>query len=245
VLRVPRYRIYLVLYGGVGLSVIATAILRFEVVHDTVRIAISADGIRSALGIVAFWVIAGLRMAFVSSGNRQGNWAFRIVHGRPPELRPALEQLLAARIWVILWACFVTLCTGLALRTICPPELLTLPATIAQILVACGMCLLLTDALFLNVTTVAFTGEPTRDQPNLAFTVLKYFSAFPILAALPVATEWWVEKSLSHMLIATAIIVLTHFALRRRHRTIVRQNCNLPTLEDGEEDFPMKLGLRY
>jgi len=245
VLRVPRYRIYLVLYGGVGLSVVATAILRFAVVNDTVQIAVSADGIRSALGIVAFWVIAGMRMAFVSSGNRQGNWAFRIVHGRPPELHPALEQLLAARIWVVLWAGAVTLATGLALRAISPPELLTWPATLAQIIVAGGLCLLLTDALFLNVTTVAFTGEPTRDQPNLAFTVLKYFSAFPILAALPLATEWWIEESLQHMLIAALVIATTHLVLRHRHRTIVRQNCNLPTLEDGEEDFPMKLGLRY
>ena len=245
VLRVPRYRIYLVLYGGVGLSIVATAILRFAVVHDTVRIAISPDGIRSALGIVAFWVIAGLRMAFVSSGNRQGNWAFRIVHGRPPHLHPALEQLLAARIWVALWACVVTLATGLALRTISPPELLTLYATLAQIIVACGMCLLLTDALFLNVTTVAFTGEPTRDQPNLAFTVLKYYTAFPLVAILPVASEWWVEQSPLHMLIAALVIAAIHFVLRHRHRTVVRQNCNLPTLEDGEEDFPMKLGLRY
>jgi hypothetical protein len=245
VLRVPRYRIYLVLYGGVGLSLVATAILRFAVTHNSVRFVVSPDGIRSALGIVAFWVIAGLRMAFVSSGNRQGNWAFRIVHGRPPELHPALEQLHAARIWVLLWACAITLGTGIALRFISPPELLTLPATIAQIIVVGGMCLLLTDALFLNVTTVAFTGEPTRDQPNLAFTVLKYYTAFPILAALPIATEWWVEQSLRNMAIAVFFIAVVHLVLRHRHRTVVRQNCNLPTLEDGEEDFPMKLGLRY
>jgi hypothetical protein len=218
VLRVPRYRIHLVLYGGVGLSLVATAILRFGVEHHSVRVVVSPDGIRSALGIVAFWVIAGLRMAFVSSGNRQGNWAFRIVHG--------------------------TLSTGLALRTISPAELLTWPATIAQVIVAGGMCLLLTDALFLSVTTIAFTGEPTRDQPNLAFTVLKYYTAFPLLAALPIATEWWIEKSFQHMFIAALVIAVSHLVLGHRHRNLVRQNCNLPELEDGEEDFPMKLGLR-
>ena len=185
VLRVPRYRIYLVLYGGVGLSLVVTAILRFALTHGSVRIVVSADGIRSALGIVAFWVIAGMRMTFVSSGNRQGNWAFRIVHGRPPELSSALEQLRAARIWVMLWACAITLGTWAALRAISPNELLTWPATVAQVLVAGGMCLLLTDLLFLSVTTVAFTGEPTRDQPNLAFTVLKYYTAFPVVACIP------------------------------------------------------------
>jgi hypothetical protein len=34
-------------------------------------------------------------------------------------------------------------------------------------------------------------------------------------------------------------------ALRGRHRTIIREHCNMPALEDGEEDFPMRLGLRY
>jgi hypothetical protein len=245
VLRVPRYRIYLVLYGGVGLSLIATAILRFVVVHDSVRITVSADGIRSALGIVAFWVIAGMRMAFVSSGNRQGNWVFRIVHGRPPVLESALEQLLAARIWVMLWACAITLTTGFVLRAVSPPELLTWPATAAQILVPCSLCLLLTDFMFLKVTTVAFTGEPTRDQPNLAFTVLKYYTAFPFVAAFPILGEWWVEKSVRHMVVAVLIVAAVHLLLRRRHRGIVRQHCSLPELEDGEEDFPMKLGLRY
>jgi hypothetical protein len=245
VLRVPRYRIYLVLYGGVGLSLVVTAILRFAFMHGSVRIVVSADGIRSALGIVAFWVIAGMRMAFVSSGNRQGNWAFRIVHGRPPVVHSALEQLLAARVWVLLWACAITLGTWLALRTISPPALLSWPSTASQVLVAVGMCLLLTDLLFLNVTTVAFTGEPTRDQPNLAFTVLKYYTAFPLLAVFPIASEQWVEKGPGHMLMAALIVAVVHLILRHRHRDIVRQHCNLPELEDGEEDFPMKLGLRH
>ena len=245
VLRVPRYRIYLVLYGGVGLSVVAATILRFTVVHETVRISISADGIRAALSIVAFWVIAGMRMAFVSSGNQQGNWAFRIVHGRPPHFLPAMQQLLAAKIWVLLWAFAITLAAGVALRTIAPPPLLTWLSTAAQVLVTGGMCLLLTDILFLNVTTIAFTGEPPRGQSNLAFTVLKYFTFFPVVAALPLATEPWVERSLQHMVVAALFIAAAHLALASRHRALVRQHCNLPAPEDDEDDFPMKLGLRY
>ncbi|MDR3791912.1 MAG: hypothetical protein P4L03_00895 [Terracidiphilus sp.] len=245
ILRVPRYRIYLALYAGMGFSVVAAAILRFTVVHDSVRIDLSTDGLRSALGIVAFWVIAGMRMAFVSSGNQQGSWVFRIVHGRPPQLQPALEQLQAAKLWVLLSAGAVTLSTGLALRIVSPPALLTWPATASQIVVAAGMCLLLTDLLFLNVTTVAFTGEPTRDQPNVAFTVLKYYSAFPVLAVLPLVLEPWAEQSLRRMVIAILAIAAAHFTLKHRQRGIVRQHCNQPALEEGEEDFPMKLGLRY
>ncbi len=244
-LRVPRYRIYLVLYGGVGLSIVVASILRFTVAHQTVRISISVDGMRAALGIVAFWTVAGLRMAFVSSGNRQGSWVFRIVQGSPPHFRSAMEQLLAAKVWVFLCAIAVTLGLGLASRAFAPPELLTWPATAAQVLVAGGMCLLLTDAFFLNVTIVAFTGEPSGAQSNLAFTVLKYYTFFPLVAWLPPVLEPWIETSLQHFAIAAAALAGAHWLLRTYHRRMVREFTGRPGLEEDEEEFPMKLGLRY
>jgi len=244
-LRVQRYRIYLVLYGGVGLSVIVASVLRLTVAHGQVRIAVSADGVRAAIAIVAFWTIAGLRMAFVSPGNRQGSWAFRIVHGRPPNLNTAMHQLQAAKLWVLVWAIVATLSVCLALRPFAPPELLNWPATASLLLVAIGMCLLLTDVLFLNVMTIAFTGEPAREQPNLAMAVLKYFTFLPIIIWIPVASEPWIEQSFQHFALAAAAIAAAHLALQRLHRRFIQEHCNMPGLEDDEDDFPMKLGLRY
>ena len=93
-LRVPRYRIYLVLYGGVGLSVVVATVLRFTITGKDLHVEFSAEGIRAAIGIVAFWVIAGLRTAFVSSGNQRGSWVLRFVHGRPPHFDAAMEHCL-------------------------------------------------------------------------------------------------------------------------------------------------------
>jgi hypothetical protein len=107
------------------------------------------------------------------------------------------------------------------------------------------MCLLLTDILFLNVKTVAFTGEPAREQSNLALTVLKYFTFFPIIVWFPVAVEPWIETSIKHFLLAAAAILAAHLALEKLHRRIIQEHCNMPALEDDEDDFPMKLGLRY
>jgi hypothetical protein len=244
-LRVQRYRIYLVLYGGVGLSVIVASVVRLTVDHGQVRTTVSADGVRAAIAIAAFWTIAGLRMAFVSPGNRQGSWAFRIVHGRPPNLNTAMHQLQAARLWVLLWATIVTLGVCLALHPFAPPELLTGPATASLLLIAFGMCLLLTDGLFIKVMTVAFTGEPAREQPNLAMAVLKYFTFLPIIVWIPVASEPWIEQSILHFALAVVVIAATHLAFQRIHRSIVQEHCNMPGLEDDEDDFPMKLGLRY
>jgi hypothetical protein len=243
-LRVQRYRIYLVLYGGVGLSVVAATVLRIAVVHSRVRIEISSDGIRAAVGIAAFWTIAGLRMAFVSPGNQHGNWVFRIVHGRPPHPSAAIDMLLAAKVWVLVCGGIVTFGTFLVLRACAPSELLTWTATASQLLIAAGICLLLTDIMFLNVKIVAFTGERAREQPNLATSALKYFAFVPAMAWVPLISEPWIEVRAQHFILAAAAIAVTHLALRSRHRVIVREHCNTPGLEEDEEEFPLKLGLR-
>jgi len=243
VMRVQRYRIYLVLYGGVGLSIVIATILRLMVVHGQVHMEISPDGMRAAIGVVAFWTIVGLRTALVSPGNQQGSWVFRIVHGRPPHFNTAMQQLLAAKMWVFLIAAVVTFAACIASRAIAPPELFTWPATASQALIASGMCLLLTDLFFLNVKIVAFTGQPAREQSNLAITLFKFFYFIPFAAWLPVVSEPWIEKSLAHFAVAAATIAAAHLALRSQHRDIVRIHCDLPELEDDEEEFPMKLGL--
>ena len=244
-LRVQRYRIYLVLYGGVGLSVVVASVLRLSVARGVVRVEISADGIRAAIAIVAFWTIAGLRMAFVSPGNRQGSWVFRIVHGRPPVLETAMNQLRAAQQWTLLWAGVITLGACVAGETVAPAELRSWPAAASLLLIAAGMCLLLTDVFFLNVKTIAFTGDTAREQGNLAMAVLKYYTFFPLVVWLPVVLEPWIAAGILHFVLAASGVAAAHLALRKLHRRIIEEHCNMPGLEDDEDDFPMKLGLRY
>jgi hypothetical protein len=207
-------------------------------------VGVSADGIRVAIPIVAFWVIAGMRAAFVSSGNRQGNWALRIVHGQPPHFDAAIQEFTAAKVWVALCAVTITLLAFGLLRLVAPPELLSTRVTAAQLLVSMGMCLLLTDAFFLNVTAIPFTGG-TREQSNLAFTVLKYFSTFPLIAPLSVGMQFVIERSGRNFGIAMGVIAIAHLWLRKRHRDAVRLHCQQMELEDDEEEFPLRLGLRY
>jgi len=248
-MRVQRYRIYLVLYGGVGLSVIVSSVLRLSVglgaERGQVRMEVSADGIRAAIAIVAFWTIAGLRMAFISPGNRQGSWVFRIVHGKPAEVETAMEQLSAARRWALLSGTLISLTACFVVRALAPAEIRTWPATASMMLIAVGMSLILSDAFFLNVKTIAFTGDTGREQKNLALTVLKYFTFFPVVIWIPVALEPWIGRSVFHFVLAGLGIAAAHGGLQAIHRRIVREYCELPGLEDDEEDFPMRLGLRY
>ncbi len=233
-LRVPRYRIYLVLYGSVGASLVAATVLRFAVAHGQVHLEVAAAGIRAAIGIVPLWTLAGLRVAFTSSGNRQGNWIFRNVHGQPPPFATALEMFSAARIWAVAWTAIVTLTAVFLFRLIVPSELLTLPATAAQLLLAVGLCVVLADAFFLNVTTVAFTGEPQQKAPNLAFTIFKYLFFFPPVVTFAAVVPVWLGHSLARFLIVAIGFAAAHFMLQARHHGIVKEYCLYDDCQDGD-----------
>jgi hypothetical protein len=238
--RVPRYRIYLIMYGGLGLSLVAAAILRLHATGQHVRVILSADGMRAALPLIAFWTIAGLRMAFVSPGNQRGGWIFRVIKGKP-----ALEQLLPAKTWVLMWALTITLGAYGLLRIVAPPELLGWNVTASQLIVAVGICILLTNLFFLQVRIVPFTGEQAAGgQHQLAATLLKYFSALPVVIVLPVVCEAEMERSGMEMGSVVVLIAGAHLWLRAMHRRMVREHIELSGPYDEEDGLPSPLGLR-
>ena len=243
--RLPRYRMYLVLYCGVGLSLVVSQLLSFRVVHQQVRLDVSADGVRAAIGIVPFWTIAGLRVALGSSGNRIGSWVFSVLLGRPPAVAQAIELSQSVQAWVVACSLMVTTGAVLLFLPLAPFPLRTLPAIAAQLIVAFGLSLLLSDILFLRFTAIAFTGEPPRDKSNLAFTVLKFIILFPVVVASSVSVQRWVERSIFDACVTAASIAAAHAVLQKIHRAALHDYSDCPALEDDEEDFPIRLGLRY
>jgi hypothetical protein len=232
--RVSRYRIYLVLYGGVGVSIVIATILRVTVVHHQVVVKSSSDGIRSAIGIVAFWTVAGLYTTLVSPGDQRASWVFRAAHGPHPRFAVAREILSSAKRWVLLWGLIVTFAACLAFHFITPLAFRTWQATGSQLLVGFGTCLLLTDFFFLNVTSLSLTGGGAREQSSLAGTVLIYIVRISIVTWLSVLCEMWIEKSIQHFILAVVGIAAAHLVLRIRYRAVVREYCNALDPEDFE-----------
>jgi len=243
VFRVPRYRIYLALYGGVGLSAVMATVLRFTEANRQVQVRLSADGIRASIGLVAFWVVVGLRAALVSPSQQQGRWVFRAVHGNPPQFRIAMEGIGAAKTWVLLWALIVTAGACMGLRAIAPHELRNWGSFFSLAVLGAGMCVVMTEILFLRVKTVPFAGEPPREEPNLAFTLLKYFSFFPLVPFLSVAAERWLEQNAWHTAMVLALVAGLRWTLRWRHRVVVKEQGMLPDAEDGRSELFTQLGL--
>ena len=242
--RVPRYRIYLVLYGGVGLSIVIASVLRFAVTKSHVEMLISAAGLRASIGIVVFWALAGLRLAFLSPGNQRGSWIFDFVDGKPPEMHKALAQLNAVKTWALVFVGCITGVTCVIAGAIAPPELLTARAAIAEALVAAGMCIVLTDLFFLHITTVAFTGAAKSEQPNPALAVAKYFTFFPIMVWFAVFAGPWIEGKAWRYAAAAIVLAAAHALTALRHRAMVREYCLLSRPDEEDHLFLVRLDLR-
>jgi hypothetical protein len=238
--RTPRYRIYLAMYGGLGLGLVISCALMFKPEHDKLRFVFSTLGLRAAVPIIAFWTVAGLRAAFLGAADRRVNWIFRIIHGKP-----GWDESAATRMWVLMWALALTLGSVALIHLVAPPELRNWKAFVIQISTGASLCLLLTDAFFLNVKIVPFTGTRSAGSMNLAYVLIQYFGLFPPLVLIVLSLEDWIAVSAGHMLLAAVVVIAVHAEMLRRHRKILSDSVSLLDVDDDEEEFPQRLGLRY
>ncbi|MGB8539097.1 MAG: hypothetical protein WCD57_21920 [Acidobacteriaceae bacterium] len=239
-LRTQRHRVYMALYGGLGLALLLSCTMLLKLSHRHLGFALSPDGLRAAVPIAAFWTIAGLRTAFLSPTDRRGGWIFRVILGRPTSV-----QLGTTVRWIL--PCVLGLTLGLValIHRVAPPELRGWNSLACQVLVAVSLCLLLTDALFLKVRTIPFTGETRAPATNLAFILLQYFGLFPPLVLLSVGLEPWLAVSVWHVAGTVVVLFAVHLALLRIHNKDAEYHANLIDLDEDEEEFPQRLGLRY
>jgi hypothetical protein len=159
--------------------------------------------------------------------------------------RPGSAQLETATLWILPCALLLTLGTVLLTWLLGPSELREWNSLLCQALVAIGLCVLLTDSLFLKVRSLPFTGDTQAPATNLAFTMLQYFGLFPPLVWLSVGLEPWLTTSMWHAAGTLMVIIAAHLCMSRIHRKNVTYYADLIDLDDYEEEFPQRLGLRY
>jgi hypothetical protein len=108
----------------------------------------------------------------------------------------------------------MTLGAVAVLQIISYPELRGTRELVTQVVVAAGICLLLTDAFLLQTATIPFTEARVPHNTDLAFILLRYIVFFPVLVSATVNYEWWIEVSAGHLIVTTLGIITAHFALR-------------------------------
>jgi hypothetical protein len=239
-LRVPRYRMVLVMYGGTGAALVLSVVTRVSLVHGRIALVFSPEGLRATVPIVAFWTVAGLRSTFLAPADQRGRWIFRVILGKA-----GLAQVDAAKRWVFLWSMLLSLAAAACACEFGRRAAMDWRFAAGQILVAIALSLLLTHGFFLNVKTVPFTGARANPAANFALLLIPYLGFFPAVVMFTVGLEPVIEASTTHLMIAAGLVTAVHLALWAMHRRRMAEYAELIDADEDEEEFPLRLGLRY
>jgi len=238
ILRAQRQRVMLAMYGGLGFALTLSDMLVFRIGEGHVRPALLPSGIRSAIPVMVFWTVAGLRSVLASPIDRRGAWLFRVIIGRPKA-----GHFAGTRIWVTLWATVIGLATAIVLRALSSGNLQSDLVTLNQLLIAIGVSFLLADIFLFSVRSVPFTHLRKSSITDLPLVIVRYVVLFPLLVAILVHNETWIEASSSHLLKTLFFLVAAHLLLVKIHARSLLQS-TLDTHPDEPDEFPQRLGLR-
>ncbi len=238
-LRVPRYRMVLVMYGGMGAALLFATVTRVSVAHGRLAFVFSPQGLRATVPIVAFWTVSGLRSTFLAPADQRGRWIFRVILGKAGR-----AELNACQRWVFLWSAALSL-TAALISVLAGAGPRDWRFAAGQLIVALGLSLLLTDAFFLTVKTIPFTGVRPNSATNFALLLIPYLGFFPAIVMFTIGLEPVIEASAAHLAIAVGLMTAAHLVLRAIHRRRMAEHLHAIEADDDEEDFPLRLGLRY
>ena len=198
-MRVPRYRIYFVMYGGLGFALVIAEVLRMNVESGRIDWAFSADGILSAVPYRC--VLEHRRIARGFSLARR--LASRMELSQHSRQAGAGSSGGGQALGICLGCCRVSQHRDRAggdFSSWAPH----VRALVGQSLVAVGLSLLLADLFFLHVKRIPFTIPRSEERSNLAISMLKYIASFPPFVMYAPKYESWIAKSVPHMLTAAA-----------------------------------------
>jgi hypothetical protein len=238
ILRAQRQRVMLAMYGGLGIALALSDMVVFRVGGGHVRPVLLPSGIRSAIPVMVFWTVAGLRSVLASPIDRRGAWLFRAIIGRPNA-----GHFAGTRVWVTLWATVIGLATAIVLHALSHESLQSHFTTLTQFLIAIGVSFLLADILLFSVRSVPFTYLRKSSITDLPLVVVRYVVLFPLLVAILVHNETWIEASGSHLFKTLFFLVAAHFLMLKTHARSLLQS-TLDTPPDEADEFPQRLGLR-
>jgi len=238
ILRYQRQRVMVALFGGLCVALALSEMVVLHVSRGHVRPGLLATGIRAAIPILVFWIVAGLRAVMSAPVDRRGRWIFSTIAGRP-----RAEHLSGASIWITLWAVILSLGAIVVLRVLSPGSLHGEHALTGQLIIAVGLAFLLSDLFLYSVRTVPFTHLRPSAITDMPLAIVRYFVVFPIFVAVTVHFESWIEASTKHLIQTALVFAVAHLLLQGAHtQSIERTAVDIEISETDE--FPQSLGLR-
>jgi hypothetical protein len=235
--RAPHHRVYFSMYGGAGLAFLIAMTFGLSQQNGHTSIVYSSFGLRSAIPVVAFLVVSGLKVAFMAPVELKANWPFHVTGFRPDP-----DHVAATLRWTLPRAALATIAALVLAKLLSPSTFPGWPQMLAQLVVAQGLCLLLIDALFLRFLSVPFTVPLVYSKRNLAFYIAAFLVLFVPFIQAAVEVGQWIEQSIWHFVAAALFVLEAHILLQRYQRSIIRERLALPENEELDE-FPQRLGL--
>jgi hypothetical protein len=237
-LRSQRQRVTLAMFGGLSVAIAIAQMLTFTGSAGHIHPALLPDGIRSAVPIMIFFAVIGLRSVVAAPVDLRGAWLFSVVIGRP---RPS--HLSGTSTYLTLWALIAGGGTALLLHTLSPGSMRAVNTTVGQVLIAVGLSFLVTDILLFSFRTIPFTHLHKGSVNDLPLSVFRYFVLFPIFVSIVVNKELWIEASAKHLFETFLLFGIAHLLLKRARAGLLSPSA-LDSPPGNDDEFPQSLGLR-
>jgi hypothetical protein len=226
------------MFGGLSVALALAQMVVLNLSAGRVHLSLLPDGIRSAVPIMVFFTIVGLRAVLSAPVDRRGSWLFSVLIGRPRS-----DHLAGTSIWITLWTLIISLGTALLFHILSPVGMKVPRITLGQFLMAVGLSVILSDILLFSIRTIPFTHLHKSSVSDLPLAVARYFVLFPMFVAIAVHQEAWIEASFPHLFLTLMLFTAAHLLLRRAEARSLGQS-TLDTPPDDADEFPQRLGLR-
>jgi len=213
--RSQKHRLFIAMYGGIGLAVMISSLFVLRRDIDFV-LSISQKGLMEAPLVLSFFVVSGLRATFNIPYELGANWMFQITSGNQ-----AAEFLKATRRWVLLRGVLPVY------AALAPLEFAFSDAREAAFHLAFGLAIatLLTEILFFKFNKVPFTCSYLPAKSHLAFLAGAYLYGFTMYTFTMASLERWVGESpqrmaLFFLFVAVILVSLSWYRRSGRNGTV-------------------------
>jgi hypothetical protein len=219
-LRMPTLRIYLAMYAGAGIALVAISSIQFRPTSTGIRLGLETHALHTVLPATAFLAVIGLSCAFASSSDPRSGWIFRIAGGEP-----APAQLNSVRSWVAIFSTLLVTGAATALAVTARSGAEDLRQLIVSWVVATGLCWILSDLVLFRLTDIPFVQPRITHNTDVAWIVGRALVLLPVTLSFAqlygrLIGEHAVRQAVGISLMIAVHLTLRHFAANSTHTSV-------------------------
>jgi hypothetical protein len=230
--RSTKHRLFVAVYGGVGLALTIPSVLVLRRDTDFV-LSFTRSGLIEAPLVLSFFVVSGLRAAFNIPYELPANWMFQITSGSD-----AGEYLKAIRKWVFLRG----LVPVYALLALLQFPFFSVGEALFHLSFGLAIALVLTEVFFFKFNKVPFTCSYFPAKSDLAFLAAAYLYGFTLYTFTIGALERWVGESAQRTWGFFVLVAALLFGLALYRRRILDLTLGI-VYEDDADPLVRQLNL--